>query len=155
MNSKWHCDAILSLSLVERLCSATPDHAQTRCVILSRICGRGKSSDKLFHKESRDHAKRRTQRSLNGKPSDSRRRAASQLPRSPASQALWARLSIEWLLFLKLPADTARKKPQRKLDHIQFPLAELDVNRPSCGSVVHECAAGDVDGGGSHGASLI
>jgi hypothetical protein len=68
---------------------------------------------------------------------------------------LWARLSIEWLLFLKLPADTARKKPQRKLDHIQFPLAELDVNRPSCGSVVHERAAGDVDGGGSHGAGLI
>jgi hypothetical protein len=31
----------------------------------------------------------------------------------------------------------------------------VDVDRPACGSVVHERAAGDVDGGGRHGASLI
>jgi hypothetical protein len=79
----------------------------------------------------------------------------SQLPRSLASQAFRIRLSIAWLLFLKLPDDAARKKPQRKLDHIRLPLPDLDVNRTSCGSVVHERAAGDVHGGGSHGASLI
>jgi hypothetical protein len=61
----------------------------------------------------------------------------------------------EWLLFLKLPDDAARKKPQRKPDVIQLPLPDLDVDRTACGSVVHERAAGDVDGGGSHGASLI
>ena len=57
--------------------------------------------------------------------------------------------------FLKLPDDAARKKPQRKLEVIQLPLPDLDVDRPSCGSVVHERAAGDVHGGGSHAARLL
>ncbi len=33
---------------------------------------------------------------------------------------------IEWLLFLKLPDYTARKKPQREPDHIRLPLLGLD-----------------------------
>ena len=39
---------------------------------------------------------------------------------------LWTLGPDEWLLFLKLPDYAARKKPQRKPDVIQLPLASPD-----------------------------
>src|SRR2546421_9654153 len=42
---------------------------------------------------------------------------------------LWTLGPDEWLLFLKLPDYTARKKPQRKPDVIQLPLLDPDENQ--------------------------
>ncbi|MBO0797064.1 MAG: hypothetical protein J2P36_39800, partial [Ktedonobacteraceae bacterium] len=42
---------------------------------------------------------------------------------------LWTLGPDEWLLFLKLPDDAARKKPQRKPEVIQLPLLDLDENQ--------------------------
>ena len=42
---------------------------------------------------------------------------------------LWTLGPDEWLLFLKLPDDAARKKPQRKPDGIQLPLLDPDENQ--------------------------
>jgi len=42
---------------------------------------------------------------------------------------LWTLGPDEWLLFLKLPDYTARKKPPRKPDVIQLPLLDLDENQ--------------------------
>src|SRR6266516_5231616 len=48
--------------------------------------------------------------------------------RSP-QLTLWTLGPDEWLLFLKLPDDAARKKPQRKPDMIQLTLPDLDENQ--------------------------
>ena len=48
--------------------------------------------------------------------------------RSP-QLTLWTLGPDEWLLFLKLPDYTARKKPQRKPDVIQLPLLDPDENQ--------------------------
>jgi putative transposase len=47
---------------------------------------------------------------------------------------LWTLGPDEWLLFLKLPDYTTRKKPQRKPEVIQLPLLALDENRQEVSS---------------------
>jgi len=46
-----------------------------------------------------------------------------------AQLALWILGSDGWLLFLKLPAYSTRKKPSRKPHVIQLPLLDLDENQ--------------------------